>query len=68
MAMGADDLTLCGLEAEGHPDLETVRRWADLAEFCIDASGDELIDALLMLAEGLEGALEAALTASEDAR
>ena len=81
-AMGADDLTPYGREADSHPPsdvslpasdkhhpacptvgIETVRRWADLAEFSIDAGGDERVDALIMLAEELEGALEAALAA-----
>jgi hypothetical protein len=64
MAMGADDLRP-QLEGDSRLDIPTLRRWADLAEFCIDASGDELVDALVMLAEGLEAAIGAAVAASE---
>jgi hypothetical protein len=68
MAMGADAPRPLQLEGVGRPDIPTLRRWADLTAFCLDASGDELVDALIMLAEGLEAALEAALATGETPR
>jgi hypothetical protein len=45
------------------PDLCRLRRWADLAAFALDNPGREAVDALLLLGDELEDALEAAIAA-----
>ena len=48
-------------------DLYRLRRWADLAAFALDNPGREAVDALLMLGDELENALERAIAAEGEA-
>ena len=48
--------------------VETLRRWADLAAFCVDNPGREAADAVLELSAQLEDALEDAIEAETGRR